>query len=429
MAGMIVQCSVLESRIRGSALTESPLSGSALGGNQLTPALLTRQATATRVINGITGFDAGGENNKYGSFSDFASGSINDGIRFDETDLKYPVPPPSTMYDATSRKWNLYGTRVDNYSWNGYYGDSVAYYDTPSGFGAQASSITTNTTNNFPSANGIVFTSVYPTLVSSSFHGWNADDNTPIPSTMLWQSIASQTQQQFGNNSSTRGLPWTCLYDKIASTLSNQIDIGANYTRTYDDFFSLDFPTLFTSSAGGFGTSYKTLSANYNTDYTGYSSASFNDSLVSGSTGAYTAPLSGLSAYNGWTITAGMQGHSSIKLTRGQARVIGSIGTNLYFIGLVQIAEHPQTWQLGAGSLVNFSGSHFSRQIDLVDFGVIEDYQIMGYHKDINLPFPNGAFPLQNVNDTAIVSKHYFGVIGQDPTTWAKTYGYNFGTV
>ena len=84
---------------------------SALNGNQLTPTLLKRQATATRVINGITGFDAGGENNIENSFSDYPSGSIYDDIGFDETNLKYPVPPPSTMYEATSRKWNLYGTR------------------------------------------------------------------------------------------------------------------------------------------------------------------------------------------------------------------------------------------------------------------------------------------------------------------------------
>ena len=168
---------------------------------------------------------------------------------------------------------------------------------------------------------------------------------------------------------------------------------------------------------------------------TGINSASYDDSLIVQSGISYPTPLNNIDCYNGWTInpTSTPAGCAILKSTIGQAKVTGSnMPDQPYFIGLVVESLHPLSWQYtigGSPAYPPFSGSHFFRQITLVEVGILPIGKVLGWQGDIQVPFPDDPFPLQNYETTAAAVKHYFGVIGQDPTTWARTNGYKFGTV
>jgi len=457
--GLKVQCSISESFTKN--LTESPMSGSALSGNQLTASILSRFTNGVRIINGFTSFFSGYENVGTANQIDVngfwipdatnTTGKVADSFGYSSSyyiPSSSVAPTSSTMYDLTVEQTSYYKTRKDNFYWNGINFSSHTDVGLPDS-GSPVYDYTTNsypqtysgssaTVLNYPTVNGYP-TSFDPIDGTSSI--WSLEP-PPMYNQFfqgLQQDIHSRTNMVNGVFASSIGVYYIPLVGYVDVNLSNPIDLAVEYNRVKDNTIARGFPTAFTSSTG-FGVSYNTLPSYYGDTITAASSASYNDALVSGSTNSYTAPLANINAYNGWTISnnfinpvSSVAGNITIKTAIGQSKVSGSGSPDQnYFIGLVTDSTHPQTWNV-TGSLISFGGSHFARRIDFISSGVLTVNQVIGYNASISggidLPFPtDGPFPIINESGTGVYRKHYFAVIGQDPTSWCRNNGYQFAT-
>jgi len=471
--GLFIQCSILESPLLN--LRESPLSGSALQGNQITASRYKRGIFVQRTVNGFHSLGAHDYYQDVFTGYDVPSWIPHPGNQ-NSTPVNYigaPIagtsyaPRPANIYDNAVENVRLFRTLKDEFNaWDNYVRNStdIVYDDFGGEVGVSNNNYTGSNlatesyytclteigTNNYP-----MTTSRRPTVFDTASgydYRWNPV-GTLINMYGLGYAVWGHSQlmnyvgsapNAFGTFGGFQewldmtGLYWQQPYDYYHRTLDswgtkqlfNEVNLPDQYHRVKADFDSKTFPTQFTASnQGGLSCLYHNIIINDFADYRGtYTASIHDDSLYSGSGGFNGPPLSGLDAWTGWDIAGG----NNIYCIKSEVKLaVGNLSVKYFMIEVMSALPMPgEMYYADTGASASYAGPQWSYTLNLVSSsGDLLAGQIAGLGKDVDIPYPDREpYPLNNVNGRA-QQNHYFGVVlDLTPSEWAKKYNYKFGT-
>ena len=407
--GMSIQCSVWNGW-NGSSIYFSPLSSSALQGNQILPEVVSRMAIIDRSINGFRGTNVTVFNND--NTNEIGSPIWSDNV-------------PATPYESYTNNLKLYGVQT-----------LTVEYDTATKYNFVATSFLNN---NFPVSDGYYNNWGDDNRFNQYGWGdyWHGNPAMPVNKQAV---VISDTEIDIGLNGNYQD------YTAVV-TFSDLVDTGGQYDRMKSDIETHGFNSgSFTSNGKRlYYTSPYADTTTISGDGTNPYPDTFDDSVASTYSASYEPILADVAAYNGyivsvpWTLCG-----FNLRLIKSQAMIkdlhSGSFPPpkQPYFIGeykkgIVYPKWRPaitQPWvSASLAQLVEFSGSYFSSSISLIKMGMLKGNEVIGgdmsLSSSIDLPFPPSPLPtLPQVNNVPINEYYVFAVVGKTPNEWAKDNGY-----
>ena len=440
-------CSIMEGHVRGG-LQESPVKH--LNGNQLLPVVSSRMGYCHKQINGLVCFESG----YYGKYLydwPYASPVMNQA-----------VTPPSSPAASCQLQWTIYTTLTQIYSMTGLVWLFEDFYDysgtlypggnylnfTPPGivinrFGAPYTQIIYNETctavsgmsGNCPTSGGYP-TSVQPITGAGSNHQWGYASPTLFNISTNFYNDGSVTNYLWDIYSGGPGFIYNAPSHSFKGRLLNQfsgaVDLVGIFNSCKSDFFGRAFSN--TWSTAFVNIYYKDCVATNGMDASTVSPSTYDSSIqTSGPVGTSVSLPSGIAAACGWAISSGAAGSGGgLVIFRGQAMLDGSISqpyNTPFFIGRSRKMSPNQPLWDANGNSISWPNPYPTGSLSLLRSGMMNPGDIIANESTgiFNLPFPaNGPFPISSYADSPITQDMYFVVIGQDPASWAKQYGYVF---
>lgn len=376
-AGMLVQCSILESPVKN--LKESQVK--ALNGNQLlgAPTASYKNAVMYRNMNGL--------GNPFSHFYIDVGYSYTSSAT---TPFEWIRDYMSPSYESIA---DVYTQGVSSYSGNcGISG--AAYYP---------------------------FVTGYP----ASFDG----SGNPVGTGTIWGAMPSITYGPVAsNNFAIDSIDYKASGSVVLTqTLSNLVDVASYFSELKTDIFSQTWDWSVTE----WTKSYNSPSVSSGLDISTLSpSSSYDDSIQAGSFSSLMLPFSRSAfAQTGWFYYYPSGG--ILVWSSGLAKNTTGV-TQGYFIARYQSIQLSGGSPAFQGTAPNAfpSGVTYTKYIlTLESTGVIQPNQVIGKGQDIDLPVPStDAAPLYDMGNSPRLRDYYFAVIGEDPSTWAAANGLVFGT-
>lgn len=363
-----------------SGLYMSPLSQSALWGNQITAAYVGRQLSLYRYINGVGSFYGSNGCNRrpngsqYNLFPWDKNPSNVNYINFPESALNQATPPLNP-YESCEKDSHIYSKITDDGFWNGinyqWMTTTGSHNDYHTQYSPNNPSGTTWTgimqlSNNFPYLSG------YPLDTTSSIDPPDTSNGGRKMYFPTWHSplkwryaapdlgvtgsfastrpacvgVTSGTETQYGfvgsYNSAFGAYPYIPYTIKITTQLSDEIDLIDKYNSALTDLLNTPFDcsaSVFTSSnSGSLSDKYHTYIAQAQGIVPAYTASIYNDALYTSSYSSYLQ-VADVAASIGWRYVSGGGQGATFFIEKGEARLIPSPQPGVYYTSTYFVAE------------------------------------------------------------------------------------------